>query len=135
MTTGAFVAQGTAVTWNTAAVPEILNLSGPSNTASEIDVTNFDSTGAYKEYLMGLLDGGEITAECNFIPSNSVVQAIIADYAARTARAWTITFADTGSAVLGGNGYIKSYGVSAPIEGQVKFSFTIRVTGAVTLTP
>ncbi len=48
-------------------VEEVLTISGFGIQNELVDVTNFDSPNNSKEYIGGLADGAEITAECNYI--------------------------------------------------------------------
>jgi predicted secreted protein len=138
MTTAAKASKGVLLTRTVSAtqlpVAELITISGPSCNATEIDVTNHDSVGDFKEFLMGPLDGGEITLEGNFIPSNSTGQAaIITDFENRTVRVWHIHFPAALSASFTFSGYVKSYSISAPVGAQVKFNATIKVSGGTTL--
>lgn len=47
-------------------VEEVLSLSGFGKTNDLLDVTNFDSPAGTREFIAGLADGAEITAECNY---------------------------------------------------------------------
>lgn len=46
--------------------------SGPDDEESTelVEVTNHQSTGNRREYIGGLIDGGDITIECNYIPTD-----------------------------------------------------------------
>jgi predicted secreted protein len=138
MTSSGFAAKGTTLTWNGSLIGEITNMQGPSPTADEIDITNHDSTGDYKEFVPGLKDGGSMTFDnSNFVPNNAGQAAIIAGFNASppTTAAFTVTFPDSGHATLTGNAFVKSFGFGAPVAGKASFTFTLRVTGAVTMTP
>ena len=47
-------------------VEEVLSLSGFGKSNDLLDVTNWDSPTGTREFIAGLSDGAEITAECNY---------------------------------------------------------------------
>jgi hypothetical protein len=129
-------AYGTALTWVGNPVVELDNIDITGSNGDEIDITNHDSPDTYKEYVLGLLDGGTLTCTGNFVPSDTTGQyAMILDHYSRTSRAWVITYTDGGAATLGGNGYVKSFRVTAPVAGKLGVEFVIRITGKPLLTP
>lgn len=58
-------------------IPEVTNMSGLGKTNPLVDVTSFDSSA--REYIAGLADGKEVTLECNYLPGNTVQDAIVSD--------------------------------------------------------
>ncbi len=111
-------------------IPEILSMSGFGELSELVDVTNLDSAGN-KEYIAGLADGQEFTAECNHLDGNVDQEAI------KTAQGTTInmqyartdsspeTVANFAAVVLG---YEETPGVSE----QNRITFTFKITGAIT---
>lgn len=73
MTSGV-AAFGTFLIWNYNKVLEITNISGPSQSRDTIDLTSHDSPNAFKEYVAGLIDGGEISIEGHFIKGDALGQ-------------------------------------------------------------
>lgn len=63
----AFKAQGTVLTIGGNAIAELTKIDRSGAKADLADVTNMDSTGAYREFLPTLLDAGDITIEGNFL--------------------------------------------------------------------
>ena len=133
MTSG-YPAFGTQLTWDSGDILELTSISGPSESADDIDMTSHDSADSFKEFIAGLRDGGEISFEGNFIPSDSTGQiAMHTDFQAGSTKAWVITFPSSlGS--LSGNGHIKAFDFSFPNDTQIAISATIKVTGKPTLT-
>jgi predicted secreted protein len=50
------------------AVAEVRSIRDGGLSAQQLEATNLDSTGAYREYIVGFLDGGEITLNMNWTP-------------------------------------------------------------------
>lgn len=53
------------------AVADITTISGPGRSRETIDVTSHSSVGGWMEFVGGLKDGGEISLELNYDPSDS----------------------------------------------------------------
>lgn len=52
-------------------IANVTSISGPARSRETIDVTAHDSPDAYMEFVGGLKDGGEISLELNYDPSES----------------------------------------------------------------
>lgn len=114
------------------AVEEVTDIKLGGGTVPQIDVTHLMSTA--KEFLAGLLDNGTVDVSCNFI-NGTVQQAVRADFVAGTISPWEI--------VLGGgvtpitvtfNAFvIKMDGPSAKVDSKLEMSFSLKLTGDITI--
>src|ERR1700681_1253297 len=102
MTTIAKIANGTLLkigdgtgTEAFTTVPEVMKLSGPTSKFDLMDVTSHDSSGYYREFIPGLLDGDTVKAEINMRFSNTLHKGIRVDNAAATKRNFKIVFPDS----------------------------------------
>lgn len=71
MATKQRIAYGATIEWGTdgstyASIPEAEGLAVPEVQIEYIDVTNFDSSGGFREFIAGLKDAGEITVPCGY---------------------------------------------------------------------
>ena len=133
MTSG-YSAQNTLLIWNYRKLLELTNLSGPSQTAETIDMTSHDSADGYKEFIAGLRDGGEISIEGNFVPSDSAGQiAFHTDLQAGTRRTcWIVMPMSVGGSLLFtamASGFEGSY----PMDSKISISGALKVSGKPTL--
>lgn len=108
-------------------VPGVLDLGGPNESQEMIDVTSQDSTNQYREKLPGLRDGGKITGELNYLPSNTEHRGIKTDFANQTLRNWTITFRDGSYVTVAA--YVESFEVTSGLGAQLKAAFTLDISG------
>jgi predicted secreted protein len=127
-------AKGTVLTYNSQAVKELDNVELTGSNGEEIDISNHDSPDDYKEFVIGLLDGGTISFSGNFVSTDAGQAAVIAAHYARTNAAWTVVYPDVGDSQFAGNGYVKSFQISAPVAGKLSISGTIKITGKPTFT-
>ncbi len=104
---------------------EITNITGPGISVDEVEITNHSSSDDCKEFVPGLIDGGEFSVEGNL--TSTVVTGLYADLLARTSRSYTITFPNGMTWTF--TGYPKSFETDSPVDGKLGFSATFRVTG------
>lgn len=138
--TSAVHARGTKLAYGDGASPELfttvaeqLSVTFPEQTRGEIEVTNHDSTVGQKEFIADDLDQGTAQCEVNFLnhASHTAVQTK-AD--SGVVGNWKLTFSNGWVWVF--PAYVQSFGGDAPATGsQLKATFNLRVTGAITRTP
>jgi hypothetical protein len=141
----AFPVQGTEIFWSTSTaaststacqVGEITNFTGPGGSAPEIDVTNINSVA--KEFLIGLMDYGEVSFGINLNLSDTAQVAMRADCVAATKpkRKCVIKFNDSTADASRTKAIFDAYGKTFSITGNtddaVRATLAIRVTGGVT---
>lgn len=115
-------------------IAEVLDITGPSYEVRTEETTNHDSAG-WAEFTPTIIDGGEITFELNYY-SAAVQDAMETDMLAKTKRLFQLVFPlpSSGTDTRGFSGYITNNEVQAPVEGVLKMSTTIKITGAVSKT-
>jgi hypothetical protein len=108
----------------------------PEDVADEHEVTSLSSPNRRKEYIVGMIDGGELTVEIMHVPNSTTDQLCRAAKAAGDVRAWKIVYPDTAGLPLrqdSGTGFVRSYKVNAvEPNAPMTATLTIRITGAVT---
>ena len=114
-------------------IPEMLEIpESPAITRDLVDVTNQDSPGTDKEYILGLGDGNEITAVCNYIDS-ATQEALRTDKENGTARNFQLLFTQfTPTLTASFTALVRSWTLGGGIGEAVKLTFVMKITGAVT---
>ena len=109
------------------ALAEVTNITLPNYTRDAVDVTHMTSDDTFREYIAGLMDGGEVQIELNFVPSASdvLIAAIVAGLQNYQITVNSITF--TFAAVM------TDYAPSAPNDDKLSASATFKVSGKPTL--
>ena len=134
-------AGGTLATTSTAAaIADLTNISGPTMSAEEIDVSSHDSTGYFREFVAGFLDAGEISLEGNLSTAAQGATTLNDAFKDRTSRQFNIVFPKviSTSSSLGDGAYLRwkfdgtvtGIETAAPYDDKATFSSTIRITGA-----
>lgn len=111
-------------------VAKLLNIDPPEMSRDDIDVTDHDSPDSFREWIPGLKDGGEVPIEGHLIPTNETQKGLLAALDVDEPEAWTIEFPTVPKLYVVFSGYVHNYKVgSAPVDGVMTFSCTIKVTG------
>ena len=126
---------GTTLTWDGAIVASLDSIGGVEISVDPVEVTTHDSPDAYKEYIAGLLDAGEVALSGFYNNEDATGQiAMVADAAARAVKAAVITFPKATGTTWSFNGLITSIKVGdAAVADGIPFSATIKITGKPTL--
>jgi len=142
-------ALGTIGTTSTdAGIAELTNISGPTMSAEEIDVSSHDSDSGYREFVAGFLDAGEISLEGNLTVAATTDNSLIAAFDDGSQRQFHILFPATGTSTsdLGAHpwsgqylrwilsGVVTGVETAAPYDDKLTFSATVRITGEPFLT-
>lgn len=95
------------------------------------DVSSHDSTGQWREFVAGMKDGGELSLELNYDPAvhGTLFTAVGVE------KSWQITLTDSGAATVTFAGFINGFQSQAPYDDKLAATVTIKVSGAVTITP
>lgn len=96
-----------------------------------IDVSSHDSPSQWREFVAGMKDGGELTMEVNYDPAlhGTLFSALGVSQGHR------ITLPDAGAATITFDGFVSGMTAQAPYDDKLSASVTVKVTGAVTITP
>lgn len=119
-----------------ATIAELRTISGPSLNAETIDVTVHNTSTPFRRYISGLLDGGDVTFDLNFIPTEAThgySSGVLADMLARARRNFQIVFPDTGTTTWLLPTIITGFEVSSDPADVLQASCTLKVAGPPTL--
>ena len=126
--------------WSSEALGDLTNISGPTMSAEEIDVSSHDSEGNFREFVAGFLDAGEISLEGNLTVGGGVDRMNTA-FGDRANRYFSVVFPATGTSaastekLLGHwfrwmfEGAVTGVETAAPFDDKATFSGTVRISG------
>ena len=107
-------------------IGEVTSISFGGIGATAIDTTQMSSTS--KSYVLGTMDGGTVEITCNM--TNAIPTMPLSGDA--TSTSYSVRFGLTGPVVTF-SGYISGTSFEASVDSQVITTYTIRITGAVTV--
>lgn len=113
---------------------EMTSIDGPNVERDMIEVTHLTSPGQAKEFIAGLIDAGEITLSCNYLPQNTQQKALLTALTSTSATAsnYTLTLTDSGASVITANFFVKSFKMKGEVAGKLAADFVLKGTGPVT---
>ena len=112
-------------------VGEVVSIDLLDVEVDSIDVSSHDSPSQWREFVAGMKDGGELSMEVNYDPAlHGTIWGALG-----TERNHRITLPDAGAATIAFAGFISGASAQAPYDDKLSATFTIKVTGAVTITP
>jgi hypothetical protein len=122
-------------------VAEVNSISGPSLSADAVEITHHgsgESSDAWREFVVGLLDGGEVSIDVNFLPTDSTqadnaAGSIIYAMVERTIYYYKIIWSDDDSTEWSFQALVTGFEPDAPVDGKLGASITFKVTGSVTV--
>jgi hypothetical protein len=119
---------------------EVISISGPGLSLDTIDITNHSSPSAWKEYVPSLIDGGEVTLDLNYVPTDVTQRFTTSglgfDMKSKTKRNFQLYWPDnpTGTGTLWSlSGYVTKWQPGAPVGDKLSAAVTIKLTGVPTL--
>jgi predicted secreted protein len=112
-------------------IGELTGISGPSVAADTIDVTAHDSASAYRQFVAGVIDGGDITLEGNLLTAGAGDELLeLAEIRANVC--FRVKF-PTAAGSTGWDwlfaGSVNSFETDAPYDDKVSFSASVKLTG------
>jgi predicted secreted protein len=125
-------AHGAIVKLNTTTISEVTSITAPNFTADTLDVTTHSSPDAYREYIQGLRDGGEIAVEGNYTTGSAA--AILLQFNTSSTVTMTVDLPTKPSATrFTATVICTEFSSDAPFDGIITFSSNFKVTGKPTV--
>lgn len=114
-------------------IPEITSdIMVPRPQREKIDVSHHESPNERRESILGWIPESEIPFTINWLPSNAIHQALMADYASATLRDFKVIWTDDMSNYATFQGYVSMFNTTGPLNAQNKAECSITIAGAIT---
>jgi Phage major tail protein 2. len=121
---------GTQIRIGTKIIGDLTSIGSPSVDTEEIDVTTLDSAGAYREFIPGFKDAGELNISGFFVPTDEGQAALYEALESGETQQFEILYpSKTGGASWSFPGFVKTYTVNTDLEEAIGIEATIRVSG------
>ena len=129
----AYTGFGITITFDTGFLAEIIDVTLPESARESIDTSHTATTDGMMTFIPSdLIDNGDLEVELNFDedaspPIDSDPETVTITFPLRTGNTTAATWAFTG--------FMTNYAPAAPIDDRMTATATIKVTGAITITP
>ena len=111
-------------------IPNVVSVTGPPLRVDTVDVTAHDSTGAWEEHRPTIIRSGEVKVELNYDPAEHPgAGGLLLQLTTRVIDAWTVG-GPMGAWTF--SGYVTGFEPSAPHDGKLAATATIKATATVT---
>src|SRR3972149_3606612 len=117
-------------------IAEVNDLGGPSLALEAVDVTNPPPLEGWREFIGGLLDGGEVSFSINYQPTHAThnnTTGLLRDMRTRTKRNFQLVFTDIGGTTWSFTALVTGFEPGAPVDAQLTADVTLQITGKPTL--
>ncbi len=112
-------------------IGKVRNIDWTGRAVPAVRTTSMES-GA-ETFIGGILDGGEVSGELNYIPADVEQEQLETDFEARTLRNFELEMADgTTTVTYTFAAIITELGTAVPLDDVVTRSFSLKVSGLVT---
>lgn len=114
-------------------IGQVMSISGPDGSVTEIDVTNLSSTA--KEFIIGLPDEGSVSLEVSWDYADATANhdTLWAARAASTQEHVQIRLSDSPRTTMDFQCFVTTYSVSLGVDDKVGATIGLRITGAVAI--
>lgn len=116
-------------------IAEITNLTPPPLSSEAYEATRHDGPG-WDEYIYGLLRGGEISGELNFVPDNATqgyATGMLGDMINKIVRNYQVVFPNPAATTWTVEILVTQFAPEAPVDNKLSAAFTLRVSGEPTI--
>lgn len=117
-------------------VAQVTNISGPGISLDTTDVTEHDG-GGWEEVVATILRSGTVTVDIVYDPAaathKNATGGLLYDLVNRVKGTWNIVFPTTPVAYFTFDAFVTGFNPSAPVDGALTASVTLKPTGAITL--
>jgi len=113
------------------AIAELKSINGPASAMDTPEATHSESPNAAKEFVAGLIEGGEITATCNFLNdgTQSLAAGVHADWKNRVKRNFQLVWPTPTARTEAFAAFVTRYAPQAAIDDVMTVEITLKITG------
>lgn len=112
-------------------IADVTSLTPPGLSRETLDVTSHDSPDGWMEFLGGLKDPGEVSADVNYQPGAH--DDLVADFEDTAPRNYQIVFPDQGATTWTFPAILTAFEPETPYDDKATASLTWKVSGKPTL--
>lgn len=122
------IGRGATPTWTE--IELVGDITLPDEQIDEVEITHMKSPGRRRQFIAGLLDGGEITVPMNYIPG-SVTDVLLLDIKSTGEEIILEITPGEGSVPEQYSAFLKGYARTAPIDDKMTAEATFRLSAQI----
>lgn len=114
------------------AIEEVIEVTPPNAQSDDVDATHMQSPNRTREYIAGLIEGGEASFGMNRIPGSVTELALQALQTSAEKRMWRFEWPN--GTLWDFLAHVKGYETASPIDDRMTATCTLKVDGSTTVT-
>ena len=126
-------AYGTTLVMNGDDIAQVTNISGPSFGLDTVDVTTHDQANAWEQHIATLLRSGTVTVDIVYDPDLASHVSTLGAMVDRDKESFELNFPDPAQSQYVFDAFVTGFTPSAPVDGALTASVTLKLTGEPTL--
>jgi len=116
------------------ALAQVVNITPPAMEMGTTETTHLLST--WREYIANIPDGGTVQFTVEYDSASATHVQLWTSYQAGTLETWAVALNDTGDTTINFSGILTNFGFDQiTVDNVVTAPLTIKISGAVTITP
>jgi len=100
--------------------------------SDQIDVSAMDGASAFREYVAGMIEPGEVTLDLNFDPGATSHAAMKTALEGRGTAQYAIKWSDAANTVYNFTAFVRSMSGGGQYDDKLEGSVTLKITGPIT---
>ena len=125
---------GSGTTTTLATVAEVRNIDAPNYSRTILETSSMDSTSQHRTYIYGFANGGDISIEFEYTPSNTTHQELTDAIVNKDIKYFAINWSDSGTTTnWSGQCLVESFQPTANFDGVLMARANLKVTAVLTV--
>ncbi|WP_137387967.1 phage tail tube protein [Rhodoligotrophos defluvii] len=110
-------------------IGELIEPGAPGLARDAVDATHAASPDAYREFISGLRDGGEVALTLALLPTNAAQRRLYDDFNDNAAHKYKVLFPNVEQTSWSFDGLITALTPALPIDDRMTLAVTVKVSG------
>lgn len=108
-------------------IGEVIEITPPNPSRDSVETTHTSNADRFRTFIPGMIDGGEMTAEINYVPGSTADDNLQTDLNASSVKNYKVLFASGESIIV--PAFITGIEPGVPIDDRMTASVTFKVAG------
>jgi len=124
------IGYGSSISTSTGVIGQVESISFGGIETNDVDVTTLDSSDAYRDFVPGLIDPGDLTITITYDKILASHKALSNHLNGRTVLdGWSVAFTGSTTDPDTFSGYVNSLSREVPLDDKMTATFGVKVTG------
>lgn len=108
-------------------IGEVIEITPPNPSRDSVETTHTSNADRWRTFIPGLIDGGELSIEINYVPGSTADDNMMTDLNSATVKNYKVLFASAESIIV--PAFITGIEPGVPIDDRMTATVTFKVAG------